>query len=748
MTDGFPKLLRTVLMALLAAVAMPTVQAQVKRNFTNLGFEQPVLPGTNCWVAIPDDAVPGWRTTHPSAAISNSCGLTGIPALGPLIELWNTPFNGVTAPQGKQLAELNANVASRLYQDVCLINGESVRWSFSHRGRGSATAYDVANFGLSTDSITYTPVVQVSTTNNGSFLAPVVSSGTGNAPVNIPGNTTWVNYSGQFSYAGATGRVFMGFGAVGGTTSGNLLDDIRLEVAPLVEFTASNSSTPESASDNLPQIRVSGTLYSPITVTVRIVGGSAVLGTDFSTPSGTDTISIPVPAGNYDGTASTGSLFTVPVTVIDDGVPEGNRNILFQIQPSPNSALPSYVLYSTTVCGSPAQVDWDYTIIDDDQGLSLAKNASAPVQVTANTAQFDVTYTIAVNNPSTLAFTYGLTDTPGFDSDAVINSAAYTLNGAPGSILSGSGPWTLASGRSIAAGATDTYVLTVRFTISRGGSVSNDACQAPSVTGGGLHNMANLSQDAVAGNPAANFSDSACTATPTPVWITLNKNVAQRLLASDQFEIRIVQDATATAVATALTTGTGTTASTGLIVRPAGEVLRLNESVRANGTGTPTNAGNYRPTISCSNGGTAFSGLPSGLATNFGTNSGWTEFLPPAGADIDCTITNSPASADLQVTKTNNATGLVSGAQTTYTLVASNNGPDAANNAVLRDPAATGLNCTTATCTANGGASCPTQTGAALVTALQSAGGATVPLMPSGGSITVSLVCTVTASGF
>ena len=727
---------------------MPVAQAQVKRNFTNLGFEQPVLPGTNCWVAIPEDAVPGWRTTHPSAAISNSCGLTGLPTSGPLIELWNTPFNGVTAPQGKQLAELNANVASRLFQDVCLINGESVRWSFSHRGRGSATVYDVANFGLSTDSVTYTPVVQVSTTNNGSYLAPVVSSGTGNAPVNIPGNTTWVNYSGQFNYAGSTGRVFMGFGAVGGNTSGNLLDDIRLEVAPLVEFTASSSSTPESASDNLPQLRVSGTIYNPITIVVQIVGGSAVLGTDFTTPSGTNTISISVPAGNYDGTASTGSLFSVPVTVIDDGVPEGNRNILFRIQPSSDPVVPSYVLYSTSVCGSPAQVDWDYTIIDDDQGLSLVKNVSAPVQVAPNTAQFDVVYTIAVSNPSLLDFTYALSDTPGFDPDAVINSASYTLNGSPGGALAGTGPWTLATARAIAAGATDTYVLTVRFTIGRGGSVANDACQSPSVAGSGLHNLASLSQDAVSGNPAQSLSDTACANTPTPVWIALDKNVVRRLQASDQFEIRILLDATATPIATALTVGTGTTASTGVIARPVGEILRLNESLRANGTGTPTTAVNYRPNIACTNAGTAFTGLPSGLAANLGNNSGWPEFQPPAGADIACTITNSPATADLQITKTNNVTTLASGATTAYTIVASNNGPDPVNNAVIRDPAAAGLSCTTASCSAAGGASCPAQTGAALVTALQSPGGAIVPSMPNAGSVTFTLTCSVTATGF
>ena len=742
--------------ALFALLLPGESHAQVKRNFNNLGFESPALQTPGCRVYIADDQVPGWRTTHPPGTTQNVGGCIvppGFAQSAPLIELWRTPRdNGsggaVIAPQGTQIAELNAEVASRLFQDVCLINGESVRWSFSHRGRGSATVYDVANFGLSTDSVNYTPVVQVSTTNNGSFLAPVISSGTGNTPVNIPGNTTWVNYSGQFNYAGSTGRVFMGFGAVGGTTSGNLLDDIRLEVAPLVEFTASSSSTPESASDNLPQLRVSGTVYNPITIVVQIVGGSAVLGTDFTTPSGTNTISISVPAGNYDGTASTGSLFTVPVTVIDDAVPEGNKNILFRIQPSSNPTTPSYVLYSTSVCGSPAQVDWDYTIIDNDQGLSLVKNVSAPIQIAPNTAQFDVSYTILVSNPSLLSLTYALSDTPSFDPDAVIDSASFTLNGSPGGALAGSGPWTLATARSIAPGVTDTYVLTVRFTISRGGSVANDACQNPSVAGSGLHNLASLSQDAVSGNPALSLSDVACANTPTPVWIVLNKSVVRRLQASDQFEIRILLDSTATPIATALTAGAGTTASTSLIARPAGEILRLNESLRANGTGTPTNATNYLPNIACTNTGTTFVGLPNGLASNFGTNSGWPEFLPAAGADISCTITNSPATADLQITKTNNVTALASGATTTYTIVASNNGPDSVSNAIIRDPASTGLSCTTASCSAAGGASCPTQTGAALVTALQSAGGAIVPSMPNAGSVTLSLTCTVTATGF
>ncbi len=86
---------------------------------------------------------------------------------------------------------------------------------------------------------------------------------------------------------------------------------------------------------------------------------------------------------------------------------------------------------------------------------------------------------------------------------------------------------------------------------------------------------------------------------------------------------------------------------------------------------------------------------------------------------------------------------VVSGAATTYSLVVTNTGPDAANGTVLRDPAATGLTCATATCSATGAATCPAATGAALVAELQSAAGAAIPALPVGGSLTFTLTCTV-----
>jgi uncharacterized repeat protein (TIGR01451 family) len=116
-------------------------------------------------------------------------------------------------------------------------------------------------------------------------------------------------------------------------------------------------------------------------------------------------------------------------------------------------------------------------------------------------------------------------------------------------------------------------------------------------------------------------------------------------------------------------------------------------------------------------------------------------------------IANVPVpNADLVLTKTNTpgvngnvdqaADTVVSGAPSNYAITVTNNGPDAANGAVVTDPVPTNLTCATATCSAAGGAVCPAQTGAALVAALQGAG-ATVPTLPNAGSVTFTLNCTV-----
>jgi len=212
-----------------------------------------------------------------------------------------------------------------------------------------------------------------------------------------------------------------------------------------------------------------------------------------------------------------------------------------------------------------------------------------------------------------------------------------------------------------------------------------------------------------------------------------------RFVATDQFTLTIAGTG---GPATATTTGTGTTATGTATLNPG--------AVGASYTFSETGAAgallsNYTTTYSCTN---ALAGgqAPSGSGTSFALTA-------VTGDDLTCRFTNTRKNqADLRLTKTNTpgvngevdqaADTVVSGTTTIYTLTVTNLGPDAADGAVLADPAPTGATCTTASCTATGGATCPAPTGAALVTALQGAG-ATIPALPLNGTVTVTLTCTV-----
>lgn len=736
-----------------AALAMacwaPSAAAQVQRSFVNPGFETPVLTsspaGAGCYLLLDESLVPGWTTTHPSQTGSGSCTAPAAGS-GRLIELWSNNFQGVLAREGNNFSELNASASSRLFQNVCLINGESIGWRFSHRGRGSATVGDVMDFNVGAS----VPVVRVSTTSSGVFAAPVLSQGTAQAPA--AGGNGWVDYTGTFGYNGATGTNSLGFESIstgsGSNTVGNFLDNIQIDLRPFVEFVQPSSSTPESASSNRPVLRVNGTVFTAFNVVVAITGGTATLGTDYTTPGNSTTLTIAIPAGTYDG-VSAASLFALPVTVTQDLLVEGNETILFRVQPATGSPAP-YLLNSSASCGGAAQTTWTYTVVDDDASINLTKNAAAPVAVAGQPTQFDVAYTLAVNNPTLLPANYSLSDTPGLDANVGILSASYTLNGGAASALSGGGPWTLQpQWRTLAAGATDTYQLTVRINVNRGGTTANDACAAPSVAGSGLHNNASAVLQGLTGNTT--FNASACRNTPTPVWVTLRKQLNGRAVATDQVQVRLFSGGNPSASATTSGSANPSNASTGLTVLGAGNTMQFEEAVKANGTGADQAPDNYAAALTCTNA-TAGSAtvLPSGPGTALATRRQWAEFTPASGDDLDCLITNTPSVAQLQITKTNTPTAgpddqagdtVTRTQSTTYQIVVRNNGPLPANGAVVRDSAVAGLTCPTATCTFTGGAACPALTGATLATALQA--GVAVPTLPANGTVTFLLTCTV-----
>lgn len=126
-----------------------------------------------------------------------------------LLEIWANGFFGVSAYEGNSFAELNANYASALYQDV---NGlgdfNSINWHFAHRGRDGIDVMRLTITDLGAD--------QSFGNGNDSILFQQEFSA---------GNLGWqVNYGTITSIGNLTRFSFEAVSAVGGSTQGNFID--------------------------------------------------------------------------------------------------------------------------------------------------------------------------------------------------------------------------------------------------------------------------------------------------------------------------------------------------------------------------------------------------------------------------------------------------------------------------------------------------------------------------------------------
>ena len=104
---------------------------------------------------------------------------------------------------------------------------------------------------------------------------------------------------------------------------------------------------------------------------------------------------------------------------------------------------------------------------------------------------------------------------------------------------------------------------------------------------------------------------------------------------------------------------------------------------------------------------------------------------------------------NVTITKNNGTSSVTAGATTSYTVTVANLGPADASGSMLRDPAATGLNCTAVTCaTSSGAAVCPAGANVSIIN-LQSPPGTGITLnsLPANSSLTFNIICGVTATG-
>ena len=773
-------------------LAASGAQAQVQRSFIDSSFEEPVLPSDACWSIRESQLVPGWETTEPTwtgAWTPSEHGTCGGHKASPPIEgamqVFKGSFQGANPASGSQYAELNAFTPSRLYQNVCLISGDVVQWQFAHKGRINDTERAAFNVGANPSGAGSQLIVDVTTTRTGT--GTINSVGTGSASVTSNVNN-WADYSGSFTWPGATGMQTVGFQALSGSSAGNYLDDIHFDLTPFVEFVTASGSDDEAIGGNIPQIAVSGRFLAPTPVIVNVVGGTATLGTDYTTPSGSSTFQVMIPAGQYAG-----ALFPLGVEIVDDGSQEGDETILFEL----DAGSSDYMVLSTQTCGAPALASSTFTILDDDVEADLA--ITKDDGQTAYTPGGTVAYEIVVSNA-------GPADVPGAPvNDPLpggIADASWTCadDGGGSACGAASGTGAIATTADLPAGTSVTYTLSMTVPIGFSGDLTNTA--TVDVPAG--------MTDADPSNNTASDTDTQFTSPPGPdpsvcniasngsfespdiqndpegpgdntalvngfaVWRTTTNPISGWQTVGGTIDIlRHYNNASegmqsidlwGTAAATIRQTFTGLVPGaqytfsvdySGHSVANSIAVVQLGNGVGA----APVTLATLQPAADSVSNGTA--GIPATPAYSV-TWSTYQHTFTAAGTEATVQFVNNAVPdptntgifidnfsfagdpcADLAIVKTVTPDAVVSGDEVLYTLEVTNDGPDAADGAVVADPGVAGsLDCTTLACSAVGGAVCPGSP-----TPAQLAGGLTVPTFPVGGVVTLELTCTVTATG-
>lgn len=434
-------MLRLSLMTCMMMLGIAPAHAQL-RSLLNPSFElnDPAGPGAPNFEIITNGSVVGWDST------------TGE------IELWDSTFNGVPAYAGNVFAEMNANVNGTLYQNICLINGEPIGWTFAHRARAGGAATQTARFQVANSggTVLQTLAIQASTT----------------------ANQIWNVNTGSATYTGASGLQRVQFNTLDSGSFGNFLDGIQLSLRPFVQLSGATGTGVESVpSANVPSILITGLVATPFSVTITVTGGTATLGSDYTTPSGTASFTVNIPAGTYNNSA-----IPLGINITDDSAVESSETIAFSVGAGGN-----HTLGHTVTCGTTAQTSSTYTISDNDSRVTLRK------QWTNAIVGDDATITISraatvIDTLNSDAGVAGELDSDATPTNAVIGETLTLAEALAGTNVgvysaalacSGAADSNLANGLTIAAGETNiicTYTNSrdTRLSVSKISSITAD----------------------------------------------------------------------------------------------------------------------------------------------------------------------------------------------------------------------------------------------------------------------------------
>lgn len=319
-------------------------------TLTNGSFEEPFI-GYGTYAVLHQSQVPGWNSTAPDEAI----------------EIWGTPFLGVTATNGTQIAELNANYIATLYQDVATTPGQVLRWSLDHRGRDG---------------------VDVMAVKLGAPSGTLVQQG---AP--LADGQAWATHTGLYTVpAGQTTTrfAFESISSVGGGGVGNLLDNISLGNASCVVTTKSVTNVTGGATAQVGDIleytvvaeNRGGTPANSAIITDALPSGlSLVPGSLVTTGALTDAAGDD--AAEVSGTTITARVGTGATSAAGGSIPAGeSRSLTFRARVVTAAAATTVRNEATT------------TYVDSLSGSAATSLSNETTTSVANAADLGVTQTL------------------------------------------------------------------------------------------------------------------------------------------------------------------------------------------------------------------------------------------------------------------------------------------------------------------------------------------------------------------
>jgi uncharacterized repeat protein (TIGR01451 family) len=372
---------------------------------------------------------------------------------------------------------------------------------------------------------------------------------------------------------------------------------------------------------------------------------------------------------------------------------------------------------TVTIAGDPNAANNSATDTDtltSQANLGITKTDG----VTTATAGGSVTYTITASNA-------GPSNAPGStvaDTFPASLTCTWTCVGAGGGTCTASGSGNIGDSVNLPAGGSVTYTASCNISASATGTLSNTATVAAPA---GVTDPTPGNNSATDSDTLAASADLAITKTDGVTTATAGGSVTYTITASNA----------------------GPSNATGATVAdtfPASLTCTWTCAGAGGGTCTASGSGNLNDTVNLPSGGSVtYTASCNISASATGTLSNTATVAAPAGVTDPTPGNNSAtdsdtlgANADLSITKTDGVTAATPGGSVTYTITASNAGPSNATGSTVADTFPASLTCTW-TCVGSGGGTCTASGSGNLNDTVN---------LPSGGSVTYTASCNISAS--